>query len=230
MWRTVLSSILLLSLIEPATAKVYQCVTDGSISFSSIPCDDQSSVLSAEQKTQSGIPEKFIMPEYPQWQKGWKQTVDFKLTSFSESEYVPIQRQDKTLPAIVSQQKLSNVAPSFSIEDMAVSVKDTIKSLCKDTQLSSAGIHNPSPNKVFYGQYSCSVRRDTQQGELGVYKIMRGENSVYVASVKWELTPFTIYPGKSPQIMENKEFKNRVEAAKEYLMEDVRLCRDILCY
>ncbi|WP_372880425.1 DUF4124 domain-containing protein [Psychromonas sp.] len=230
MWRTVLPSILLLLLTKPAMAKVYQCVTDGSVTFSSIPCDDQSSVLSAGQQAEPGVIEKFTMPEYPDWQRGWRQTVDFKLSSFAEAEYVPVRLQGKARPALVSQQKLSNVAPSFSVQDMAVSVKDTIESLCKESRLDSADIHNPSPNNVFYGQYSCSARRDTQNGELGVYKIMRGENSIYVVSVKWELTPFTLYPGKKPQVLENKELKNRLQTAKNYLMEDVRLCRNILCY
>ncbi|MGB5445364.1 MAG: hypothetical protein WBM99_07630 [Psychromonas sp.] len=230
MWKTTLSFIFLLLLTMPAMAKVYQCATEGGVTFSTIPCDDQSSVSNAGETTSTGVTEKLTMPEYPDWPAGWRQTVDFKLRNFSELEYTPIQDLAKELPAIVNQQKLSNVANSFSVEDMAISVKDTIQSLCENIQLGSANIHTSNPNKVFYGQYSCSARRDTGNGELGVYKIMRGENSVYVVTVKWGLAPFTIYPGRDPQLFENTELKNRFQAAKKYLMEDVRLCREILCY
>lgn len=230
MWITAFSFIPLLLLTAPAMAKVYQCVTEDSVQFSSIPCDDQSAGFPVAQKTDTGVIEKFILPVYPDWYKGWQQTAIFQLSSYSEIEYVPIQPHAKEIPALVNQQQLNHVASSFTVQDMAVSIKDTIESLCKNTQLQNVNIENHNPGKVFYGQYSCSARRDTQHGELGVYKIMRGENSVYVAAVKWDVAPFTIYPGQNPQPLENKRLTNRLQTAKKYLQQDVRLCKGNICY
>ncbi|HEY5716618.1 MAG TPA: hypothetical protein VIS54_09395 [Psychromonas sp.] len=74
------------------------------IHFSSVTansaCQWKTSGFPAEQKTATGVIEKFIMPVYPDSYKGWQQAADFQLSGFSKIEYVPIEPRGKEIPAL----------------------------------------------------------------------------------------------------------------------------------
>ena len=128
----------------------------------------------------------------------------------------------------INKQKLTDLPQSIGITRFSKSVDDILESLCNNTLFIHSKIEEKNIDKVFYGQYACSYRRDTQQGELGHYKIMRGENSIYMMTVKWDIEPFDIENKSSFELIKSQQqakFKN----AQDYLQKDVRLCRDGKC-
>lgn len=82
--------------------------------------------------------------------------------------------------------------------------------------------------RVFYGQYSCALRRDTKKGQLGLYKIMRGEKSVYMLMIKWNIPVFDI--NNSAFVLQQSEIKKRQQQAEEYLKNEIKVCNSETCF
>jgi hypothetical protein len=116
----------------------------------------------------------------------------------------------------------------MSSQRFAVSVEDIIQSICKTS------VHYPvntaQSDAVFYGHYACSYRRDTKQGEIGYYKIMRGENSLYMLASKWEVDAFVIGQNQFVPIVESKENEEKILTAQRYLQNEVKLCQSGDCF
>ncbi len=216
----------------PVFAEVYKCMDGNSMSFSNVPCDDQQTTVIID----NGIAdqtvfeyEKFVVPVYPGWKKGWQKTKNLSLERFSEIEYTPVKPPAGEIHAFINQQKLTNLPKSMTVHRFSVSVEDIIESICENAVIHRPDINDQVSDHIYYGQYACSLRRDTQQGELGYYKIMRGSTSIYMLAVKWSVKPFVIEEGKEPPIFKDKEIRKRVTRAEKYLRYDVKLCTGESC-
>lgn len=216
----------------PLFAEVYKCDIEGSAYYTSTPCEYQ--VLNLEI---AGKPfedefleqERFITPSYPGWSNGWKKTRNMKLERFFEVIYEPIQVNESNKDTIISQQTLTNLPHSMSVQRFAVSVEDIIESICENTIIYSDNPSEQLSDNVFYGYYACPLRRDTKQGELGFYKIMRGENSIYMIAIKWNVDSFSKSNKQPLEIIDKKENKRKISIAKKYLRDDVKLCKAGYC-
>jgi hypothetical protein len=216
----------------PLYAEVYKCDDKGTIHYSTTPCNN--SLIDLELGDESIADELvqeelFFAPTYPAWVHGWNKTKDLKLERFFEIEYEPNKPNEADKLTHINKQKLTNLPQSMSVQRFAVSVEDIIESICKNAIIYQPSSPSWLPEKVFYGQYACSYRRDTKQGELGYYKIMRGENSIYMMAIIWGVTPFTITEGEPLAILEDKLQKQKISVAKKYLQEDVKLCKAGIC-
>lgn len=218
---------LLLIFTAPLYAEVYKCDDEGTIHFSTTPCDNHEINLELDIELlvdDIDQEETFIVPSYPGWKKGWKKTKDLKLERFSEVVYEPMMINDDNKYDRINQQKLTNLPQSMSVQRFAISVEDIIESICASASIYPAKTSQATSDKVFYGQYACSFRRDTKQGELGYYKITRGENSIYMIAIKWGVESFTIEQDKPISIIDNKHNKQKINTAKRYLEDKVKLC------
>jgi len=210
----------------PIYAQVYKCEDDSGVRFSSIPCInesielDESEQLFAQYANQE---ERFITPIYPGWEMGWKKIKDLKLERFSEVVYEPKRLLLSEKYAYINKQKLTNLPQSMTVQRFVTSVKDIIESSCVNTLFIKPKIAKIHSAEVFYGEYACSSRRDTQEGEIGTFKVMRGENSIYMMTIKWPVTVFDIEEGKNLSIMDEAQQK-RVNIAQQYLLKQVKLC------
>ena len=221
----------LLIYILPIHAKVYKCDDEGVPSYSSQPCENRLINLEIEEQLSEKYfsrEEQFIAPEYPGWKEGWKKTKDFKLARFSEVVYEPLNATELNKSMRINKQKLTDIPQSLDITRFSKSVDDILQSLCSKTLFIHSKIDEKNINQVLYGQYACSFRRDTQQGELGHYKIMRGENSIYMMTVKWDIEPFDIEQKESFELIKSQQ-QTKFKTAQDYLQKDVRLCRDGKC-
>nr|WP_245542673.1 DUF4124 domain-containing protein [Psychromonas ossibalaenae] len=216
----------------PVFSEVYKCVDGNSMSFSNVPCDDQQKakiIVNGVADQTMPAQEKFVVPVYPGWKKGWKKTKNLSLERFSEMEYTPFKPSAGEIHASINKQKLTNLPKSMTVHRFSVSVEDIIESICENAVIHRPDINDQASELVYYGQYACSLRRDTQQGELGYYKIMRGSSSIYMLAVKWSVKPFVIEAGKELPILKDKEIRKRVTRAEKYLRYDVKLCRGDSC-
>jgi hypothetical protein len=144
--------------------------------------------------------------------------------------YKPIEASEADKYTAIIQQKLTSLPHSLSIQRFAISVEDVIESICENTTFYSRNSPKQFSDKVFYGHYACSFRRDTRQGKLGFYKIMRGENSIYMVAIKWLVDPFSKNNKQPIEVIETKENKRKIIIAKKYLRDDVKLCRSGNCF
>jgi hypothetical protein len=218
--------IFLFIFIAPLSAEVYQCDEDGITHFSNSPCDSQVFDLEVENSSvdeELYQQEQFVIPSYPGWKHGWQKTTDVKLSRFSEIVYKPLQPTTSTKNMVITQQKMTDLPESMTAQRFAVSVQDIVESICKSS------IHYPvntgQSDKVFYGHYACTQRRDTKKGELGYYKIMRGENSLYMIAIKWEVDTFIIGRNQFVPALESGDNEQKLLTAKRYLQNDVKLCQ-----
>lgn len=214
----------------PVYAEVYKCIDETRTSYSTQPCIKQLINLELDDvfvEPEISQQERFITPVYSGWKKGWKKTQEIKLERFSEIVYEPLDITEKN--SHIDQQKLTNLPQSMSVRRFAISVEDIIESICVTAVVFQPQLTQPT-ERVFYGKYACSLRRDTQQGQLGYYKIMRGENSIYMLAIKWAVEPFDIEPGKPIAIIENNHQKKKMMIAEKYLQNEVKLCRAKSCF
>ncbi|WP_413699178.1 DUF4124 domain-containing protein [Psychromonas sp. KJ10-10] len=222
---------LLFVFTAPLYAEVYQCDIEGVAHFSNTPCDNPFDDLELgdvsidEELYQQ---EQFVIPDYPGWKNGWEKTKNIKLSRFSEIEYKPLRPSSITKNMLIAQQKLTDLPESMTAQRFAISVQDIIQSICVNS------VHFPvnaeENDAIFYGHYACTLRRDTKQGEMGYYKIMRGENSLYMLAIKWQVASFSIGKNQFIPILETDENENKVLTAREYLHNDVKLCRAGECF
>jgi len=235
MFNKLLIFILLSLFTAFSSAEVYQCQSEGVTTYSSQPCTTQFIDLELDDRVigSTGDSERFIAPIYPSWKKGWKKTKEIHLERFSEIIYEPLQAPVSEKNSKINLQQLIDLPDSMSAQRFAISVADIIESICVNSVIESPKIGVPS-DKLFYGQYACSLRRDTQQGELGVYKIIRGENSIYMVAIKWGVDafefevdkPITLFEGLQISDIESK----KIAQAKRYLQNAVKLCRSEHCF
>ncbi len=213
-----------------SSAEVYKCVDNNTVRYSTTPCDEHLIDLEVhdEQNKQRMYGEYFQSPEYPGWKGGWKVIKSLKLARFEEIDYVPTRPQNSPYGVFINQQKLSDLPQSMTVQRFAISVEDIIESICANANISTPRINNSSES-VFYGQYACSVRRDTKKGELGIYKIVRGQTSIYMMMIKWSVEPFTIKDNLSIEQYAPADFSKRLKMAKRYLKEQVKLCDEGSC-
>lgn len=207
-------------------AQVYKCEDHSGVRFSSIPCINESIELVDSEQLLSQYTtqeERFITPVYPGWEMGWKKIKDLKLARFSEVVYEPKHLLLSEKYAHINKQKLTNLPQSMTVQRFVASVEDIIESNCVNTVFIKPKITKDGSGKVFYGDYACSSRRDTQQGEIGTFKVTRGENSIYMMTIKWPLPPFEIQQDKKIPIMDDTQ-QERVNFAKQYLLKQVKLC------
>jgi len=221
----------LLLITSPVTkAKIYQCDDGKSVTFSSIPCDNQAIINTENDLFEDVIEEEFILPVYREWGKQWQQTINFKLSSFSESEYIPTSTQRNGIQPYINLQTSTNLPATITVQHFAISFEDTINSICETVVLDTPQILNKSPKSIFYGRYLCSKKRDTQRGELGIYKIVQGDKGVYLVTVKWSVDPFPINNGQNLAILDNNFLQQQFQRAKQYLQHDAKLCKGDRCY
>lgn len=223
---------LLLIFTAPLYAEVYKCIDEGTVRYSTTPCDNQLIDLALnESPVEEDInqEELFITPVYSGWPHGWQKSKDLKLERFFEVIYLPKRPDDNNKQSHINQQKLTNLPQSMTVERFAISVEDIIESICASAIISQPKMSKSSPSTVFYGKYACSFRRDTKQGELGYYKIMRGENSIYMIAIKWAVAPFKIDSESSPELIFNAVKAKEINAAEQYLQNKVKLCRAGKC-
>ena len=223
----------LLLIISPVTkAKIYQCDDGKSVTFSSIPCDNQDIFNTANENDlfEDVVEEEFILPVYPEWGKQWQQTINFKLSSYSESEYIPTALEKNGIQSYINLQTSTNLPATITVQHFATSYEDTINSICETVVLDAPQIFNKVPKSIFYGRYLCSKKRDTQRGELGIYKIVQGDKGVYLVTVKWSVEPFFINNGQNLAILDNKFLQQQFQQAKKYLQHDAKLCKGERCY
>lgn len=226
MFNYICAFILSIFVVFPLNAKVYKCEDQNGVSFSSIPCDtsfiefDLSDELVEQSFNQE---EQFVVPTYPEWKSGWHKVKDLQLARFSEIVYEDKNSSSSENYTQVNTQKLTNLPQSMSVKRFAASVKDIIESSCVDTVFSEYKIDDNYSTKVFYGEYACSSRRDTQRGEVGRFKIMRGESSLYMVTVKWYLDPFDIQQIKLIANTNEVQLK-KMNVAQQYLLTQVKLC------
>ena len=208
--------ILLLIFSAPLFAEVYKCNEGEVIRFSNIPCQTQQSDLEVndELTKKENIEERFIAPSYPNWENGWKKSKDLRLERFFEVVYEPIQPTGLQKRSRINQQKLTNLPQSMSVQRFAISVEDIIESICTNAIIYQPELPSKLSKNVFYGQYICSFRRDTKRGELGYFKIIRGENSIYMVTVKWAVEPFNIEENEPLAITEVPLHKQNIIAAQ----------------
>jgi len=216
----------------PLYAEVYKCDDEGAVRYSTTPCNKQ--VLDLELGEDDFEPEynqeeQFITPVYPGWKNGWKKSKDLKLERFFEVVYEPVRPTISEKSTRINHQKLTNLPQSMSVERFAISVEDIIESICASAIIYQPKTAKKLSDKVFYGQYACSFRRDTKQGELGYYKIIRGENSIYMLAIKWGVEPFTIEVDKPLMIFDNHPLKKKISTAQKYLHNKVKLCTAGTC-
>jgi len=212
-------------------AEVYKCMNGENVSFSSLPCHNQQINLELDDnavQSESRDQERFITPIYSNWKNGWKKTKDIKLARFSEVIYEARNASQAQQATRINLQKLNNLPQSMTVQRFAISVEDIIDSICVSTRLYQPKVQQVTSN-VLYGQYACSLRRDTQQGEFGYYKIMRGENSMYMVAVKWAVAPFNIEQGKPLAAMKREPYQSNMLLAQRYLQNEVRLCHAQHC-
>ncbi|MCP5079831.1 MAG: hypothetical protein GY951_17490 [Psychromonas sp.] len=232
MYHNSLIFVFLFIFTAPIYAEVYKCDDEGAIRYSTIPCNKQAINLElGEDEFDYGYEqeEQFITPAYPGWKNGWKKTKDLKLERFFEVVYEPARPTDSEKSMRINHQKLTNLPQSMSVQRFAISVEDIIESICASAIIYQPKSVKPLSDKVFYGQYACSFKRDTKQGELGYYKILRGENSIYMLAIKWSVEPFTIELDKPLTIIEDKQQKAKIFTAKKYLQNKVKLCTAGTC-
>lgn len=218
----------------PLSAEVYKCNDEEVVHYSTIPCDNQVIDLDLtldDEPIEQAISQEelFITPVYSGWPNGWKKTKNLKLARFFEVVYEPIRPTAATKRSHINRQKLTNLPQSMSVDRFAISVEDIIESICASAIIYQPEINKNLPETIFYGQYACSYRRDTKQGELGYYKIMRGENSIYMIAIKWQVERFKIEENKPLLILEDKQQKKKIRIAKKYLQNEVKLCRAGSC-
>lgn len=212
----------------PLDAEVYKCDDEGETRYSTTPCNHQIINLELEDETfdyEVSQDEVFIVPSYPSWLAGWEKTKDLQLERFFEVEYEPILVTKENKLTTVNQQKLTNLPQSMSVQRFAISVEDIIESICVKAIIYPVKSSIQLSDKVFYGHYACSFRRDTKLGEIGHYKIMRGKNSIYMIAIKWGVEPFIIESGQALIVIETEENKRKRAQAESYLNNDVKLCQ-----
>jgi len=232
MWINSFIFILLLIFTASASAEVYKCDEGGAVRFSNTPCQVQELSLEVNNnliKKKNAEEEHFFAPIYPDWTSGWKKAKELQLERFFEIVYEPIQPTKLQKFTRINQQKLTNLPHSMSAQRFAISVEDIIESICTNAVIYQPELPDKLSRNVFYGQYICSFRRDKKQGELGYFKIMRGENSIYMVTVKWNVEPFSIEEGKPLAITETALHKQKIISARSYLMGKVKLCRKNAC-
>ena len=213
----------------PLHAEVYKCDDGGTISFSTKPCVNLQ--IDLELDIESGLvpqEERFFLPTYPGWPSGWKIAKDLKLERFIEIEYEPNNKDEASKLACINQQQLTDLPKSMSAQQFALSVEDIIESICENAMIYKSNNLSATDN-VFYGHYACSYKRNTKQGELGYYKIIRGAKSIYMTTIKWGVTPFNITEGKPLDIIKDKTQTQKINIAKKYLRKDVKLCKGETC-
>tara|TARA_R110001583_G_scaffold11285_2_gene51331 strand:- start:1136 stop:1816 length:681 start_codon:yes stop_codon:yes gene_type:complete len=215
----------------PLYAEIYQCDVEGVAHFSTTPCDSQVFDLELGETSideELHQQEMFIIPSYPSWKNGWEKTKNIKLSRFYEMEYKPLKPDASVKNMLIDQQKLTDLPESMSAQRFAISVKDIVESICKSS------IHYPvdsaESDNVFYGHYACSYRRDTKKGEIGYYKIMRGENNLYMLAIKWEVESFDIGKNQFVPLMESDDNIKKISMAQKYLQNDVKLCQSGNCF
>ncbi|PKF60601.1 hypothetical protein CW745_13805 [Psychromonas sp. psych-6C06] len=225
--------ILILIFTAPVYAEVYKCDEDGVVRYSTTPCSSQVINLDLDDtdiEPEVSEEERFITPRYTGWKNGWQKTKDLKLERFFEIEYEPISPSASEMHSSINQQKLTNLPQSMSVQRFAISVEDIIESICANALIYQPKLAKKLPDTVFYGQYACSYKRDTKRGELGYYKIMRGENSIYMIAIKWSVDSFEIEEGKVPDVIQETQQKDKINIAQRYLKNKVKLCRAGRCF
>ena len=213
-------------------AEIYKCNDGASTRFSTQPCASDMQLFVPEideKKKERVIKERFVVPVYSAWKGGWKKVKETKLDHFFEVEYVPVKSKNGDITVFINQQTLTALPDFVSVEHFAVSVSDIIESICEQAIINPLGLSQQVNDKVFYGKYSCAQRRDTEKGELGLYKIMRGEKSVYMLMIKWSVPVFTVVNDKT-DILENREMQKRLRQAERYLKNEIKLCKGERCF
>jgi len=223
----------ILSLFSTASmAEIYKCKNGASTRFSTQPCvSDMPRFIPEidEKKKERVIKERFVVPVYSAWTGGWKKVKETKLEHFFEIEYVPVKSKDGEINSFINQQTLTELPDFISVEHFAASVSDIIESICEQAVINPFDPNQQINEKVFYGRYSCTLRRDTKKGELGSYKIMRGEKSVYMLMIKWSVPIFTIVNDQIA-LLQNKEMQIRLQQAENYLKNEIKLCKGERCF
>ncbi|GLS91635.1 hypothetical protein GCM10007916_27040 [Psychromonas marina] len=226
MFNHIFVFVILLLSITSVSAQVYKCDDEGGSRYSATPCVDQSINLDFTEElfednfTQE---ERLIAPVYPDWKRGWKKSKDLKLERFSEVVYVPQQPTELNKTTFINKQKLTNLPQSMNLKRFVTSVEDIVDSVCVDSIFLPLERKSKTADTVYYGQYSCSKRRDTKRGELGYFKIIRGESSIYMVSVKWAVEAFDTNK-HNLLLKRDKVQQKRISAAKNYLQQNVKLC------
>jgi len=236
MFNKLLALILLSLFTAPTFAEIYQCIDKGVTTYSTQPCADQFIDLELDDRViepASAQQERFITPVYPSWKSGWKKNKEIQLERFHEITYAPVAATESQKNSSINLQQLTNLPHSMNAQRFATSVADIIESICVNTVIEEINIGSSSDN-LFYGQYACSLRRDTQRGEFGIYKIIRGENSIYMVAIKWSVDSFEIEDSKSIALFDGQlsgdSQREKIAEAKRYLKNAVKLCRTERCF
>lgn len=222
--------VLLYILSMSVNADVYKCIHEYSIRFSSHPCDED--VLDDNNGDfQSGFDRRYklVMPIFSGWKNGWIINKEVNLEHFTEVVYESRGVIETNNRMFITLQKSTDLPNSMTTQQFAFAIADIIESICIDSYIYQPTAA-PHPSNIFYGQYSCSLRRDTLRGELGSYKIMRANNSIYMVMVKWNVSSFTNAHDKSISIIEDIEQKQKITAVQQYLQNEVKLCRGNKCF
>jgi len=214
-----------------ANATVYRCEKGETVSFSSQPCENilvNTKQIDHSSEHYYSPTEQFIAPIYLQWKKGWTKSKNVKFERFSEVEFEPVEKTVLNKSMRINLQKLTELPQSMTVSRFSASVEDILESLCSNTLFLHTKIAEKNIDDVFYGQYACSYRRDTQQGELGHYKIIRGENSIYMVTIKWDIEAFDIKQEASFKRIKSQQ-QVKFNNAQHYLQNEVKLCKDGGC-
>lgn len=232
MYKRSLIFTLLLIITAPLYAEVYKCVDDGNVRYSTTPCDSQLIDLAIDDEMieeELDQEERFVTPVYSGWPQGWKKSKDLKLERFFEVIYEPTVSDQNNKDTHINHQRLTNLPQSMTVERFAISVEDIIESICANAVITQPKMAYEVPENIFYGKYACSLRRDTKKGELGYYKIIRGESSIYMIAIKWAVEAFEIESGASSIPLFNKISKKERNTAEQYLQKKVKLCHEGKC-
>lgn len=222
--------LLVFSLLSTATtfaySEVYKCDYGNESHYSAAPCDDKYINLDLDDfnTLEVSLEEKFVVPVYPSWTNGWRRIKMISLERFSEETFIPLNITKLNKLTQIDKQILTDLPQSMSLQRFASSTEDIINSICTDARFYPSSIRNNKPADILYAQYACSMRRDTQKGELGYYKIMRGESSIYMVSVKWTVEPFIIEKDNKIKITDDNSYTSKINSAQKYLQHEVKLC------
>lgn len=233
MLRNLFVIVLFFLFTAPVHAEVYKCNEEGATRYSTTPCDNQLIDLELGEDSyqdENIMEEQFFVSLYPGWKNGWVKSKDLKLERFFEVVYEPLQPTELQKLTRINQQKLTNLPQSMSVQRFALSVEDIIESICARAIIYPQKITSVLPDNVYYGQYACSYRRDTKQGEVGFYKIIRGENSIYMVAVTWGLDTFNLDNGDPLAMSSSAQMTKQISLAKSYLKDKVKLCHAGNCF
>lgn len=223
---------LLLLFVTSASAHIYKCADEHSASFGYIPCAQEIGFVHSDHppKLSALLKREYLtVPIFPDWKAhGWVKRKEIQLEHFSETVYQPNMDMMETLKPHLNIQHLNNIPNDLNSHRFAVSIADIIQTVCADSHLSQPTLINlDKRDDAFYGQYMCSLRRDTQQGEFGSYKIMRAEKGIYLVALKWPVAPFYI-DAKQPILMSPANLQKLADSV-HYLQHQVKLCRGKIC-